>query len=115
MSEPKKPTQPSPFSPDKAMESILRGMPSLRTLVSDRAPDHVLPLPAPPPTKRGGRPPGRVVSLGRIARAYQELSAASEKRVSQADVAEKLHEALRNVERALSDAPDFWNDLTKPI
>jgi hypothetical protein len=61
-----------------------------------------------------GRPPGRVVSLGRIARAYLELSLVSEKRPSQADVAKKLRESLRNVERALADAPEFWDELTHP-
>jgi hypothetical protein len=116
VSESKKPAQPPLFSPDKAIEHLLRGVPDPLATALDRAlflPDFTPPAAA--PRKRGGRPPGRVVSLGRIARAYQELSAASDKRVSQADVAEKLHEALRNVERALADVPEFWEDLTRPI
>jgi hypothetical protein len=67
------------------------------------------------PPNRGGRPPGRVVSLGRIARAYHELSLAHDKRPSQADVAVYLHEAIKNVERTLGDEPGFWESLSRPI
>lgn len=84
-------------------------------------PELYIPHPDPVPSpgrstaKRSGRPRGRVVTLGRIARAHHELSLEHDKRPSQADVAVYLHEALRNVERALSDDPDFWDSLSWPI
>jgi hypothetical protein len=57
--------------------------------------------------------PSRVVTFQRIVETYHELRAESDERVSQADIARRLKEDTRNVERTLQDYPGAWKGLTR--
>jgi len=61
-----------------------------------------------------GRPRERVVTLQQIEEAVAALRAESDKRPSQADVARRLNEPKRNVERTLQDNPGAWERLNRP-
>ena len=67
-----------------------------------------------PRLRRPRRKRERVVSWDQIAATYALLASEEpEKRISQADVARRLTEPVRNIERTCDDHPGAWAALTR--
>ena len=92
--------EPVPYGESATLRALARMMhPSYRDRLRHR--------------RRVGRARGRVVTWERIVQTYHELRDETDKRPSQADVARRLKEPVRNVERACGDSPGAWRRLTR--